>query len=58
MKEVLRDALIELGAAKGRDERSTIEFERRKSRNELKEDLSRYLPEQVSEVIIGMLKDC
>lgn len=57
MKEVLRDALIELGVANEDDDSAIVEFERSKSKNEMKEDLSRYLPEHVSEVLLRKLRD-
>ncbi len=57
MKEVLRDALIELDVANESDESAVVKFERSKNREELKEDLSRYLPKQVAEVLSRKLKN-
>ena len=51
MKEVLKDALVELGVTNEDEEKSVVKFERSTNREELKDDLSRYLPEQVSEII-------
>lgn len=57
MKEVLKDALVELGVTNEDEENSVVKFERSTNREELKDDLSRYLPEQVSETILRKLKD-
>ena len=57
MENVLKAALIELDVANENDERAIVEFERSKKREELKDDLSRYLPEQISDLILKKLKD-
>jgi len=51
MEKILKAALIELGVAGESDESVVVKFERSKSREELKEDLSRYLPQQIAEVL-------
>lgn len=52
LENVLKAALIELDVVNANDERAIVEFERSKKREELKEDLSRYLPEQISDLIL------
>ncbi|RLI77131.1 hypothetical protein DRP05_11125 [Archaeoglobales archaeon] len=55
MKDVLKDALIKLGVAKDGEELAKFEMER--DREELIEDLRRYLPDKISEVLLEKLSD-
>lgn len=57
MEKILKAALIELDVANESDESAVVKFERSKKREELKEDLSRYLPEQVAEILSRKLKN-
>jgi len=55
MKEILKEALSELGVIKENDAEWLIEFERNKNKKELIEDFKRYLPEKVSEILLKRL---
>lgn len=57
MKDILKEALIELGVIKKNDERWLVEFEREKGKEELIEDLKMYLPEKISEILLNRLVD-
>lgn len=57
MKDILKEALIELGVIKKNDERWLVEFEREKGKEELTEDLKMYLPEKISEILLNRLVD-
>jgi hypothetical protein len=57
MKDVLKEALIELGVASEDSGSAIAEYERSKNRKEIKEDLTRYLPEQVSDIMLRKLRD-
>lgn len=57
MKDVLKEALIELGVASESSVSAIAEYELSKSRKEIKEDLTRYLPVQVSDIMLRKLRD-
>ena len=57
MKDVLKEALTELGVASEASESSIAKYELSKSRKEIKDDLTRYLPEQVSDILLRMLRE-
>ena len=57
MKDIFKEALSELGVFKNGDERWLVEFEREKDKEELIEDLKRYLPEKISEILLNRLVD-
>ncbi|OFV66970.1 MAG: protein containing DUF1788 [Candidatus Syntrophoarchaeum butanivorans] len=57
MKDILKEALSELGVFNDGDERWLVEFEREKGKEELIEDLKMYLPDKISGILLNRLVD-